>query len=156
MSERLFAILFPSRFSHIRSLEQELSSLREQNASHFSSISRLTEERDRAREDAAEARRNENVTLQKLYSAVCADSYRTDPFGFAPVPPPAAEHSPLPHLERVREARQRKMTEMGERLVPVTPWHEQDIEKYLRRGRPENGAEREKVSAVDAEQSGEV
>ena len=147
-SERLFHIFFPFYAREIRILTAELSSLREQNASYLASIDRLTEERDRAQADAAEARKNENVTLQKLLSAERADAYRTDPFGFAPVSAPAANRPALPQVERVRERRSHDLARMNANLIPVTMWaekpfqgqlNETQIEAYLKGGKP-NGA----------------
>lgn len=140
MSDRLFHVLFPSRAREIRTLTAELSSLREQNASHLSSILRLTEERDYARTDAAEARRSENVTLQRLLSAERADHYRTDPFGYAPAPPADAEKKILPQIEHAREQRRKRIEEMSANLVPINMWDDQAVEKFLRAGRPASPA----------------
>jgi chromosome segregation ATPase len=137
MSDRLFHIFFASRASEINALTAELSSLREQLSSHLASINRLTEERDYARADAAEARRSENVTLQKLLSAERADHYRTDPFGYAPVTPDP-EKKILPQIEHAREARRKRIEELNANLVPVNMWDDKAVEKFLRAGRPQS------------------
>jgi len=143
MSDRLFHILFPSRAREINALTAELSSLREQLSAHLASIDRLTEERDHARTDAAEARRSENTTLQKLLSAERADHYRTDPFGYAPVAPDP-EKKILPQIEHAREHRrdQRSRTRMRRpprRPAPALPRRDPRAGVQRRRPRRSHG-----------------